>query len=453
MSSKADGNKVVLTKTERLRFATALYKARKANPTELWRDSFAKALMAMPPARRTHQGKTHPSEVTWLPALLTQLAEADGKGKKVAKPAVKVQPPVKYNRVSMTEEDKLAFAKVVYKLRQIDPPAPWSHCIVEARKAIPAERAPGININHPNHLPWLKLMLEQFDENPVLLREKEERPLRDMRQTLPVVAAEPEQVEPAVAEKHERKTKVFLRALEQMAFAEAVYKAKKDYPRWGWREVFAEANKVLAADRQVASVFPPQWLKELLLEIETRPDPVVAPAPVVVKVEEVAPKEDEAKTEVAPVALAGIALPPTLDLYDLIINAIVSAVKQSVVQIVQSPRLQDSIREAIHPTPEAVGEKVVDRRKKVAVVGLLAVQANDIKVEFGRSLDLRFFESTVTSDQIEEGIKHVDFAVLMTRFTSHKTQDKMRGHSGFMFCNGNSSSLKALLREKVMALQ
>lgn len=449
-AKKEVGSKSVkkpLSDAERLRFATALYAARQANPSELWKDSFVKASLTLPPARRM-QGKGHPSEVTWLPALLTQIAQAAA----LANPAEAVIPAKKSERVMMTEEDKLAFARVVYKLRQLDPPKPWSHCIKEARGVLRDERQIGANIDHPNHIPWLKPMLAQFDETPQLLKKNEARPLRDMRQTLPLVPPAPERVEPVVPG---RKTKVFLRGLEQIAFAEAVYKTRKLHPRWGWRDVMAEANKVLSVDRQVTAAHPTNlsWLNELLEEIETRPDPV--PAPSAIKIEEAPkPKEEEPREVVASAVLVGTALPAqTTDLYDLIISAIVGVVKQSVVQIVQSPRLQDEIRAAIHPTPQALGEPVMDRRTKVLVVGLLPVQANDIETEFGGSLDLRFFDSTVTSDQIENAIKHVDFAVLMTKFTSHKTQQKMRGHSGFMFCNGNSSALKSLLREKVMALQ
>jgi len=89
------------------------------------------------------------------------------------------------------------------------------------------------------------------------------------------------------------------------------------------------------------------------------------------------------------------------------------------------------------------------KKPKVLIVGLLPDQGHEIQREFGRHFDFKIFDSNVTADKIKANMPNSDHAILMTKFVSHPTQAAMRGHPGFIFCNGTVAALKDQLAKLI----
>lgn len=335
--------------------------------------------------------------------------------------------PINKKQLILTQEEKVLFIDKLIAIRKENPDKSMGHAIQEARLVLPPDRRFGETINAIHHLTWMKPLYEER----LKFAEQKEKSAK-------------------------RKHPVFLNKEEKIIFAEAIFEVLHSNKGLTHGQCLIEANKKMPPDRQLCTTIigfkQIKWLPPLLEEIRAKKakeneDKKIAEALAAKEAEEAAKPQPE---EIHPVELSH-ALPPVVDLNKLVIDAIVAAVRTSVQQIVQSPQLQNAIQDAI--TPQSATPKVLeqhqDTRRKVLVVGLLPVQYNEVQKDFGRYFDLRFKDANCPVPQIKESMKNTDFAVLMTKFVSHSTANAMRAHPGFFFCNGNSTALKMLLKEKL----
>jgi hypothetical protein len=147
---------------------------------------------------------------------------------------------------------------------------------------------------------------------------------------------------------------------------------------------------------------------------------------------------------------------PAVGMEDAMINMMASMMKQFMPALMQNPETQKKLQAAMlspgvsQPIEQASPQP---QKKKVVVVGLLAIQTQETQRDFGRVFNFKFIDANTPSQQIKESARDADIAIIMTKFTSHSTQSVLRQHPGFTFCNGNSSALKNLLEDKLTRMK
>jgi hypothetical protein len=323
-----------------------------------------------------------------------------------------------------TDVEKERFVLATHRAKQANPAWSWRRCFDEGNKELPPDCPIGAKVSGPTQIPWIKAGLEK-------LRASEGSDAK------PLGRATASSVPPREPPKSKSKPKVFLNRDEQRLFAERLYEAREAHPDWRWRDLLPAANEALPPHRRMSeklgSMKQLAWLQPLLDHIATEHALLDAQA---AKVPEVETKPEEPHAAAAPP-----------DLQTLIVNAIVSALKPVLVQIVQSHQLQDAIQEVVAPTPTQA--QANDTRRKVVVVGMLPHLGQEIQVAYSKLFDLRFVKSETKHDQLRDMVKHADMAIVMTKFVSHSTAAVMRGHPGMIFCNGTTTALKQILHDRM----
>lgn len=104
-------------------------------------------------------------------------------------------------------------------------------------------------------------------------------------------------------------------------------------------------------------------------------------------------------------------------------------------------------RDAVEP--EVVLPKVVGRKLKVGIVGLLGGQKQIIMKDFADALDLKFFETTKSkTKQFESGVSQCDVAIGMVNFINHGVEPVIRNAGvPYIQVRGGMSTLKDKLTE------
>jgi hypothetical protein len=361
--------------------------------------------------------------------------------------------------VFLNDDEKLIFATAVFNAKKNNPDISWKIALDAGRQTLPEHRQIGEKICVPSSLPWLERMLKEicaqtghdFFKNGA--------------------------------------TKVFLKPEERELFAKACHQIRKEQPKLKWPLVFEQANEVLPVNRRIGRSFNStsqiSWLEKRLnklAEEETAAtqsvgagfkaaltdDKIEAPVIPAQGQEVFTPEQPEPERVDLEPEWAGLKPAPTppdistLSLETALINAIVSTIKPIVLSIIQSPQFAIGLQQAFrdiapipagsissHPVIAKAIEQNTATRKKVMIVGLQPIQAQEIQNEWGKVYELRMFDSNVTSEKIKSNLPACERAIIMTKFISHSTMDVMRGHAGFTYCNGGVTALKEILNRRI----
>jgi hypothetical protein len=223
----------VLNDEERMIFATAIYKAKKANPDLPWKTVFAQARAALPTKRRLSEKIDHPSKVTWLEPLLEKMGgNVDSSQPK---------------NLMLRDVEKRIFAENVLSAIQSNPKGGYANAIRYANDQMPADRRVGERISALNHLRWLKDLIEQIQAEP-------KKP-QSRRQSAP----------------GELK-RIDLTKEERWIFAKAFHAAQKNNSDNRPLACLREANKALPENRRLHdsldSINQIPWIKPMLEQLE-----------------------------------------------------------------------------------------------------------------------------------------------------------------------------------------
>lgn len=321
-------------------------------------------------------------------------------------------------RIQLTDDDKKQFAQYMVEFELANERAPVSGMIRYANSKFPEEKRLGKAILALHHLKWMK---PYFDEAKKLAKTAGLTRI-DARHKHQTHADKPIE-----KEGKKKKNKVFLNKNERRNFAESIYLIKQENPGWRWDMIFREANKTMPPFKQLGVYSTPNavsWLPDLLDEIDKemrapKPEPIVEKAPE----------------------------PPKRTFEDKFVDALIGLLVPIVMDTVKSPQMAEALRKALNGEPIKKPEEIVVPKKRVLIVGLLDHVSHRIKDEWGSAFDLRCFDNNVTIDQVKDNLPAADYAILMTRFVSHKLQNAMRGHPGFLYCDGSQARVKEMLNE------
>lgn len=117
-------------------------------------------------------------------------------------------------------------------------------------------------------------------------------------------------------------------------------------------------------------------------------------------------------------------------------------------------RLDEAIEDRIKPELDALLQLKADeavatlrpsqaKRPKVAVIGLLPVQAQEIKHAFDDLLDLSFHHAHTDASKTARRVQGVEAVFVLTKFMNHMVTGALKASGvGYIPCNGAVSSLK-----------
>lgn len=126
-------------------------------------------------------------------------------------------------------------------------------------------------------------------------------------------------------------------------------------------------------------------------------------------------------------------LPPATPLTELLLQALAPLVAQ----LLTDPRVASALRAALLPPCQGMQgayspaesyvlaaaarapKPVPLTRRKVLIAGLLPAQAEELKRDFAQHLDLRFWSSDESKDQLRNMAKSLETAIGVTSFMSH----------------------------------
>jgi hypothetical protein len=83
--------------------------------------------------------------------------------------------------------------------------------------------------------------------------------------------------------------------------------------------------------------------------------------------------------------------------------------------------------------------------KKVLVAGLLGMQAESVKRQFGDKFDLRFLYADDKVSRVREQARHADVAIGMVGFISHKQEPALQACPDYRRVSNGVTSLKTVL--------
>jgi len=391
---------------EKMTFAKAFFEFRKNNPGLGNLHAIRAARETMPEHKRMCKHIDSVKQIPWIIPLIEQLEN----------------PPKAPSRFDckLSDKEKEQFTDIVYKLRKGG--ATGAHCMREANSFMPEGHK--LASVHPSGVPWLMRALAKLDEAD------KSKIVIDHRNTLP---KPPEEIPEIQRERKHSTTKTYWNEEDKQLFAEVAYQLKMCNPGWGWQQILDMANKEMPGHKQRPKMPPSPsqipWLSPMFDEIAKRPAEKYVPEP----------------EPVAPVAAPQPVTAQPMDMQALMMAAFEKIAREQLA--LGTMNIPTAINGTVQP------EKIEKpQKKKVVVVGLLAVQTNDIQKRFGHKFDLKFIGSNTPNQQIRDAMKNADVGILMTRFVSHPTQAAMRSHPGFTFCNGNSTALENLLEEKIVSL-
>ena len=90
-------------------------------------------------------------------------------------------------------------------------------------------------------------------------------------------------------------------------------------------------------------------------------------------------------------------------------------------------------------------------RNRVAVLGLVGQQIQEIQRAFGSEIDLRLVES-VDVNRLRGTLPNMDAVIVMTKFVSHSDSDIVKAYRGNLInVNGGMTALREELRKFVRA--
>jgi hypothetical protein len=226
---------VVLNDEERMILATAIYKAKKANPDLPWKTAFAQARNALPAKRRLSEAIDHPKKVAWLTPLLEKLGG----------PLDSSQP----KNLMLLDEEKRIFAENVLAALKHNPNGGYANAIRSANSLMPEDRRIGEKINGLNHLRWLKDMLELIQSES-----KKQKP-QSRRNS-----------ESGMAKR------IDLNKNEKWIFVKTFHHAKQNNSDKRDAACLREANKALPENRRLSdsldSINQIPWIKPMLEQLE-----------------------------------------------------------------------------------------------------------------------------------------------------------------------------------------
>lgn len=415
MATRSDA-KIKLTETEQLSFAKNTYWARAKNPDKGWVYAIGIARDKQPTSRKVGATVNGITQLAWLKPILEALDKEHGTA--FVRQSSRLTKNLPKGAFSLNFNERRSFSRALYNVYCQDRVGGWGKAFIEVEKVISNKVSPKERPWNFQTLPWLKPMIDKLEKSkPSQSTEK-----KNNRGTQPGA------------------TKTIFDEDERRQFAEAVFDARHSNKGLDWKGCFAEANKLMPEGRRIGRHYTApsnmKWLPPLLKEIgEERRKAKLAPAPVVEQEPEVLPKKEAAE-----------------GFSDFIIKTIVSAVTQKIGDIMQTPQLENALKEALQPTAKPIEAKPVhtpNNKKRILIVGLLPDQTNQIRNEFGKVFDLRFYGTDVPSSQIRDALNKVDMAIAMTKWISHPTQAVLRRHAGFTFCNGTVTALKDLLSTRI----
>lgn len=90
---------------------------------------------------------------------------------------------------------------------------------------------------------------------------------------------------------------------------------------------------------------------------------------------------------------------------------------------------------------------MTEKPTSVTIVGLLPIQADKLRKEFGDRFELDFVRSEAPPAQIRATAASSDYVILMRKFIPHDAQNVLRDHEGLIFCNGGKASAALKLEE------
>ena len=161
--------------------------------------------------------------------------------------------------------------------------------------------------------------------------------------------------------------------------------------------------------------------------------------------------------------------PPRLDeltvaqLYPLLRARLVTELASFVTDVLHEVRWPETDRESVganslgstllkrlvadrSPSPDSS----VRKRTSVLVVGLKGGQMEEVRRDFGKELDLRFFGADENKEKLRAMCEQVDFAIAMTGFISHAHEEIMtRRTRQYVRCSGGITRLKDTLQTLV----
>ena len=226
---------IVLNDEERMILATAIYKAKKANPDLPWKAAFAKARNALPTKRRLSEKIDHPNKVKWLEPLLKSIGGNTN--------------PVQPKNLMLLNEEKLTFARNVLSALQDNPKGGNANAIRYANSLMPEGRKIGETITALHHLKWLAEALEQVRAEP-----KQQKP-QSRKQSAPG-----------------KLKRIDLTKAEKWIFAKAFHHAQQNNSDKRTLPCLREANKALPENRRLHdsldSINQIPWIKPMLEQLE-----------------------------------------------------------------------------------------------------------------------------------------------------------------------------------------
>lgn len=121
---------------------------------------------------------------------------------------------------------------------------------------------------------------------------------------------------------------------------------------------------------------------------------------------------------------------------------------------------QSVLQGLFHPTGDGTGEKSsrasasCPRKTAVLIVGLKGGQMEEVRRDFGRCLDLRFFGAEENKDKLKSMCESVDHAIALTGFISHAHEDIMSKRTrDYIRCSGGITRLKDMLSRLAGSMQ
>lgn len=437
---------------ERLQFARYAYEIKKQFPNSTKAQLIQGASKMMPKGRQVGTHIDSMKQISWCIPLLEQLEKSN--------PSTALTPEIiaettsvynpRTNKSKLTEEQKEIFTKIVYESKKAG--STWIDAMRKANNAMPVENRIAESSANPSSVPWLKRNLDKLfaDSRVIVNHTNLNQPPKSFPppQTPAGMQYIPEGVKGHKTSQH----KTYWNDEEKHLFAQYVYEIRITNLGMPWRQVMAEANALMPQHKQKSTVphsasqIP--WLPKLLDQISREPKDTRYNEPII----EMSP---EPVVQEAPQPVVQAVTPPS-NMNDMMITMMAAMFKQAMPAIMHDPEAQKKLQAAMLGTSEAAAVAPVQpvkqqpqAKKKVIVVGLLPVQANEVQKEFGRVFDMKFVGTNVPSQQIRDSAKNADIAICMTKFVSHSTQNTLRGHAGFNFCNGNTTALRIMLQEKL----
>lgn len=399
-------SKSPLNNDDKLEFARLVHQDRLANPSKAWVRLIISAREHFPEEKRPGPTILHPTQIPWLIPILESLEKGD-------EPA---PPKFTQGNSKLTEEDRRNYAQSVYDQNKTDPNKSWVQILIDANSVLPKEKH--LKLHSLRQSGWLQEYVADCEKADKAKTSTAPRPAINGRQHLQT-SMETHAEKP----KHKKvKSKVFLEHEEKLIFATQVYLLQKQFPGIEWKYVLKKANEYLPEDRRVGAFQSAKaigWLEKYKAMAEKQ-------------LAEEAAKPVIAEPVSAPVA--PVAQNPSL------VDILAKMFEPMVAEALQKAAMNAGIVPSAAPVAPA--PEVLKGKEKVLIVGVQPNQGQEIQKEFGRHFDFKIFDSNVTAEKIKANIAFTDHAILMTRFVSHSTQSAMRGHPGFIFCNGTVVALK-----------